>query len=466
MSDDLVASGPPARPAYDANADAPPPASHPLPSVSEDEVHDRDHETDPLQAPPQSTPWGHAWRGATHDIVLEERFVDAVQEQVQASKSGRRARRIPPPVSVDTGPDGTVEVADVQSPTTRRMRVKRQTLSLWKVHLQQDRRRKLQLIRDFFINYVPYFVLLLFVHSSSPSPSDLLKQNQALEDILFDEEFGDVSNHKKTFHDIMTREELWSWSRGPLMGALFNPAPTGVCIAADGNTEDPLPRFNGTAELCEQTQPILGSNVLLGKVEFRQIRAAVSEDCGRDPILFEWNNTDGDDDGATQWLFPGRKWREARGYQCYKHVHDDTAGGRGEENGTPFAETRPFGPDFGEGPIYESKISYTGDVDDPTNRKPSNIKGSVKNVEALWGGTRDYGARSYVIQLPRTSAAAEMKIAEMEQHFVDDATRVLAISMNIYNLNMNQYSIIQLVFELNDSGHMEKTIRVTTTKLL
>ena len=54
----------------------------------------------------------------------------------------------------------------------------------------------------------------------------------------------------------------------------------------------------------------------------------------------------------------------------------------------------------------------------------------------------------------------------MEQYFVGDATRVLAISMNIYNLNMNQYSIIQLVFELNDSGHIEKTIRVTTTKLL
>lgn len=453
----------PALPAYDADADAP--APQPLPTVSEDEVREGDRETDPLQTQPQGTPWGQAWRGATHDIVLEERFVDAAQESVQESKSGRSARRKPPTLSIDPEPDGTISVADVQPPT-RRMRVKRLTLSLWKVHLQQDQRRKVQLIRDFFINYVPYFVLLLFVHSSSPSPSDFLKQNQALEDILFDEEFGDVSNHKKTFHDVMTREELWSWSRGPLMGALFNPAPTGVCLAADGTTEDPLPRFNGTAELCEQTQPILGSNVLLGKVQFRQIRAAESQDCGRDPILFDWNSTDADDDVGPQWLFPGAEWRKDRGYKCYKHVHDDTAGERGEENGTPFAETGDFGPGVGEGgagPIYKSTVSYTGDA---AERKLSKIKGSVKNVEALWGGTRDYGARSYEVQLPRTSAAAERKITEMEQYFVGDATRVLAISMNIYNLNMNQYSIIQLVFELNDSGHIEKTIRVTTTKLL
>ena len=36
-----------------------------------------------------------------------------------------------------------------------------------------------------------------------------------------DEEFLDVYNHKKNFHDVMTLEEFWQWFRGPVLGAYY-----------------------------------------------------------------------------------------------------------------------------------------------------------------------------------------------------------------------------------------------------
>ena len=56
--------------------------------------------------------------------------------------------------------------------------------------------------------YTVFWVLLMAVIYRMPSSGMVLKQTEAISDLLFDEEFPGTQ-YKKNFHEIMTEEELW-----------------------------------------------------------------------------------------------------------------------------------------------------------------------------------------------------------------------------------------------------------------
>ena len=103
-----------------------------------------------------------------------------------------------------------------------------------------------------------FFLLLLFagimIRSFSLDSNKMLEQNTALEDLIFDEEWGDI--YKKNWHEIMTPAEVWTWVNGPLLNGLY---PSNVYYT-DDIQNDTVPGV------------ILSHNRLVGGVQLRQVR--------------------------------------------------------------------------------------------------------------------------------------------------------------------------------------------------
>ena len=57
---------------------------------------------------------------------------------------------------------------------------------------------------------------------SDPWPANAIKHEEALQDLLLDEEFSTVENHKKSWADIMTVGEMFEWVDGPLVDAFYS----------------------------------------------------------------------------------------------------------------------------------------------------------------------------------------------------------------------------------------------------
>ena len=123
-------------------------------------------------------------------------------------------------------------------------------LNLWKIYLKTAARQRSAHYKDFFV-YLIYTVLIgLVVLNNMPLSTSFLMHQEALTDLLLDEEFGVVDNHKKSWYDVMTTEEMWQWTEGPILEAFYE----------DGALDD-----NGP-------QPLLWSNRLIGGIQMRQVR--------------------------------------------------------------------------------------------------------------------------------------------------------------------------------------------------
>jgi hypothetical protein len=86
-----------------------------------------------------------------------------------------------------------------------------------------------------------------------PDTTMLLKQREAIADLLLDEEFSVPGlTFKKSYADIMTREELWQWTQGPLRQFLV--------------------QNDGTAEAPDSRGHVLMHNKLVGSIQVRQHR--------------------------------------------------------------------------------------------------------------------------------------------------------------------------------------------------
>jgi hypothetical protein len=124
-------------------------------------------------------------------------------------------------------------------------------LDMWDVYKKNEDQDR-QVYCCAALSYVVYWLLLMLQLGKMPNSGGLMKHQEAVVDLVLDEEFPDVS-FKKNFHDIMTEDELWQWTDGPLTAAFY----------PDDTTEEP--------------QPLLYSNVLVGSVQIRQVRVAASE---------------------------------------------------------------------------------------------------------------------------------------------------------------------------------------------
>ncbi len=123
-------------------------------------------------------------------------------------------------------------------------------VDMWRVrqHLVETpdfRRSNIALLR-----YLFFLMTMIHFIDEMPWPSTQLKHQQALEDLLLDEEFPDVPNMKKTFQDVGSVEEMWQWARGPLSQAI---------LADDSNPGSLV--------------AMLGANQVVGPMRLRQARA-------------------------------------------------------------------------------------------------------------------------------------------------------------------------------------------------
>lgn len=125
-------------------------------------------------------------------------------------------------------------------------------LNLWKIFLKTSARQRTAHYKDFFM-YVTYtFISFLVVLGNMPSSTSFLVHQEALTDLLLDEEFGVVENHKKSWYDVMTDGEMWQWADGPLTEAFYG--------GDAALTDEPGPG------------PLLWSNRLIGGIQLRQMR--------------------------------------------------------------------------------------------------------------------------------------------------------------------------------------------------
>jgi hypothetical protein len=154
--------------------------------------------------------------------------------------------------------------------------------------------------------------------------------------------------------------------------------------------------------LCPQQQNILYSNVLLGKVQLRQFRAAPDTDCSEDNINKQ---------------APNFRTEAAGRPTCYKRWSLQTQDKQTYGNST----NNPNGYSFKTG--------------------LSVVKGSIHFVENLLGLVINYGEGGYVYEMPRNLSDWNAALKDLQANYVDAGTRCLVFSFNIYNQNLDHYSV-------------------------
>ena len=301
-----------------------------------------------------------------------------------------------------------------------------QSIDMWEVYMKLEARASSYIFN--FVVYSVFWALMMTVIYQMPSSTMVLKQMEAIQDLLFDEEFADA-NYKKNFYEIMVMEEMWSWVDGPLTHAIFpcvsddrvlNQAEDNPCDVGHRPSEIPL--------------PLLGSNWLLGSVRVRQVRV-MQQEC----ISAEEDH---------HVLDPSR-------LTCYP-------------NWDPVYESKES---FGD----ENEYTYTADLG-------SALRGSNVLVTNMLGlaGAKGYGSGGFSLLLPQERAKWVERVGALKRDFIDLQTRGVAFELNLYNGNDfsesgkyeatasddDQVIVVQAVFQIEASGHMEKHIRITPVRTI
>jgi hypothetical protein len=79
-----------------------------------------------------------------------------------------------------------------------------QMLNFWKIYIKKERQDRKRHYNDACIFVVYSALLLTVVFINMPLSTTFLRHQDGLADLLLDEEFADVLNHKKSWYDVMT----------------------------------------------------------------------------------------------------------------------------------------------------------------------------------------------------------------------------------------------------------------------
>eukprot|EP01050_Picozoa_sp_SAG11_P002698 SAG11_NODE_139_length_15111_cov_9.482214_7_plen_1248_part_00 len=92
----------------------------------------------------------------------------------------------------------------------------------------------------------------------------------------------------------------------------------------------------------------------------------------------------------------------------------------------------------------------------------SNLGGSNFFSEGIGGpfGATSYGEDGFEVALPRNRAGAHLVLREMQKTFSDRATRALAFDINLYNVDDDMFIVVQVVFYISVTGHIEPFTRM------
>ena len=343
-----------------------------------------------------------------------------------------------------------------------------------------------------FALYVAYWMLLMMTFFDGPSSSWSLAQSEAIDDLLFDEEF-ESANYKKNWHEVMTEEELYTWIEGPLTNALYD-TETGTNSSLLG-----------------------GTTHLVGQVEFRQARSTAGsgdttacDDGGGGgggnfncPTEFGDMTVDGSLIGGGRcsgsWHIPQFEsfysdkvdWSEP----IYRPCPDGGDDNQDDEDGDQYEEAEAAAARYGNFTWRKHSWALEG--------SKAFVRKAMGDMNPFSGNPWDYGNGGYSTTWPRDYSLWREQLRAMRggsdgggngeegegggeavQPLIDRHTRALAITMVLYNgnsfayskvnstdraqhkdgfqdiVNSDQLLFVQAVVEIDPGGHYEKHTKV------
>ena len=294
-------------------------------------------------------------------------------------------------------------------------------------------RRKLS--RDLIMHILFFVLLLVSVRGKRDIPA-AYRFYQAMETAFIDEEFGDYN--EKVFLDVATYEEIWDWTDGVLMSALFESDVDGK-----GN--------------------IFMYNRLVGGLRMRQARVR-NDSCVLAPSI-QRVRVIGPDKSAPEAYVFAPKLTELEDYgagACFSNYSPQTK------------ETNDYGPCTAKG--REGLRGLEG-------YEKYNVSCAGSGFE-WWSGERtrsgdlpgragSYDASGYVREvLPREGEFVlqredlEEAISELRRFlWFDEHTRMAVISFALYNGNYNLYSAVRFIFEVTPGGAIVPSYSMRVLKL-
>ena len=272
-----------------------------------------------------------------------------------------------------------------------------------------------------FMLYAVYWVLLMMTFFDGPNSSWSLSQSEAIDDLLFDEEFSDA-NYKKNWHEIMTQEELFTWIEGPLTNALF--------------TED------------AQNASLLGGTThLVGNVQFRQVRVNATA-CPQFPDSFMETQSEKIPPGATC----SSAWQaDESGPHIFGNYTDSW-----REHYQPLEGSRSFvkEPSGSMIPWVQGKYDYgKGGY---SVLMPRQYGQWVEKVEQMRADFVDQHTRALAVTLVLYNGNS---FRFSEKHTADADVDPLHADWHDPIVS-DQMLFVQAVLEMDPGGHYEKTTRV------
>lgn len=264
-----------------------------------------------------------------------------------------------------------------------------------------------------FTAFVLCFVLIVYDAYNVPLAWE---QDHGLIDRFLDEEFPG-STYKKNFWEIMTYEEYWEWLKGPVFDGMY-----------------PDQWYNGDLFNGNETGYLLHALQLVGTVQLRQMR--VKKDGCESRRFLEMKDSQ------------GRARFDNRDGGCYPEFH------QGSIVAEPSEADTPFGP-----PEDPDRYVYSCGV------------GSDEGLADLWGlygfGPSDYGTCGYVQYLSRNRTEAWGLLQQLERdRWVDQQTRAVALTFNLYNTNTRLATTSRFLIEFYSSGALMPSFEMYSYRLV
>jgi len=237
------------------------------------------------------------------------------------------------------------------------------------------------------------FMITFTVYCGKPrAETDYFMANILRETFSF-EEFGD--HNEKNFYDIVNADDFWGWVEGPLLGGLY--------------FED---WYNGEGTSTAEAAHIVMYNRVLGGIRMRQVRVKEDTSCHVPKPLKKVIS------------------------KCYPRF-------------TPAqVSDASFGNSDGLSDADKKWFTHTPDFNPHTSASYSTESQSF----IFEGGYNPTGG--YNAMLPNTnSTRASYVVSQLKaRRWIDQATRLVSVDLNVYNPNIAKFGIVRFDVEFLASG--------------
>jgi len=256
-------------------------------------------------------------------------------------------------------------------------------------------RRKLKFELYYFVAFVIVFIWGMY---GRRTVKDAFRLQDAVATAFTDENFGDYN--EKTYLDIATTEEMFEWMGGPLMDGLF-----------------PDTLYNDQPVPPSRRGYVMTYNKIVGKIRLRQLRVAPDASCRLSRDVKQVDTTRSGNIRHRQFVD-----------HCFGRY---SFAGRSNASFGPRSLHSP-----GSGFVY-------------SDARANNLEGVT-----IGGKAGSYDGSGFVRDLDAINRSAYIEALESLRTnlWVDELTRAVIISLNLYNGNYNYYCVSQFMLEFSQGG--------------